>query len=72
MSELKQCPCGQTPSFLIPDTEGTKYAFASGDCCNDWFIEARINYMSGDEAQKLLRESWNSAGRAGDDKEPPK
>ena len=67
MSELKQCPCGTTPSqlFISDIGQGGKWASASGDCCGEWNIEFRTQYhnLNSDECMKLAIEAWNEATR---------
>ena len=64
---LKSCPCGKTPSkLLLFPQSGCKYAMASGDCCNSWFVEFNTGYyeLDSDECMDLAAEDWNNTGRA--------
>lgn len=65
MSNLKQCPCGETPDGLLIVDNGSKWAFVSGNCCNEWNIEFRTHYhrIDSDECMGLAIEAWNSAKR---------
>jgi hypothetical protein len=67
--ELAPCPCGKTPITLaITDTgQGGKYADVVGDCCGEWRIEFRANYLSQDrkECKDLAIAAWNTAPRKG-------
>lgn len=68
MSELKQCPCGKTPTKLeIYDIgQGGKWAMCYGDCCGEWHIEFRTGYFPLDsgEVQERAIDAWNGAPRA--------
>lgn len=49
---LKRCPCGKIPnSLLITEGYNVKWAWVSGDCCNEWNIEFRTNYFRIDTPQ---------------------
>jgi hypothetical protein len=62
---LKPCPCGETPESLHIDQLGTKWAYASGNCCNEWNIEFRLQYETdAEEAQKIAADYWNQTVRA--------
>jgi len=67
MSELKKCPCGETPSKLwITDAgQGGKWAHVAGMCCNEWMIEFRTEYngLDSDKCMELAIENWNEAKR---------
>ena len=67
MSPLNPCPCGKVPTELgiIDSVEGSKYAFAVGNCCGEWHIEFRANYKLPDspECKALACEAWNAAPR---------
>ena len=66
--KLKPCPCGKTPNKLglNYNGQGSKWAVAYGDCCNEWMIEFRTYYkpLDSDECIKLAEEAWNNAPRA--------
>jgi hypothetical protein len=72
MSELKPCPCGKTPSSLLLIDNGAKWAYATGDCCNEWHIEFRTMYnnLESDECMALAFYAWNSARRISDSQKP--
>ncbi len=65
---LAACPCGKVPTSLHIKLsgEGYKYAIASPDCCGDWLIEFRADYLPFDseECQRRAREEWNAAPRS--------
>ena len=65
---IKPCPCGKTPEKLyIHDTgQGGKWANANGDCCGEWEIEFRTDYLDygSDECMALAIAAWNAAPRA--------
>lgn len=67
MSNLKPCPCGRPIDdlFISHTNAGGKWAFVSGDCCGEWMIEFRANYLplESDECKCLAREAWNNAPR---------
>lgn len=66
MTELKPCPCGETPTKLgIDGTGRSKWAFVYGNCCSEWHIEFRTNYAlpNSDECMKLGIYAWNDAPR---------
>lgn len=64
---LAPCPCGgQVKSLHITDAgQGGKFAFVSGDCCDEWMIEFRTNYaaLDSDACKKLAWAAWNNAPR---------
>ncbi len=65
MTELQPCPCGKTPTELHVDSAGVKWAFASGNCCNEWHIEFRNQYAQEyEQIHKLANEAWNRTPRA--------
>jgi hypothetical protein len=69
MSELLPCPCGKTPTALnlYAGHVAGKYACASGNCCDEWFVEFRANYMqlAWDGALKdIATKAWNESPRA--------
>ena len=69
MSDLKPCPCGQTPTelCLYDIAQGWKWVLASGNCCGEWHIEFRGNYSDPNdpepELMELAIESWNEIRR---------
>jgi len=67
MSELLPCPCGEIPTALnITDAnQGSKWAFASGNCCGEWTIEFRTQYrpIDGREVKHLAYVAWNDSPR---------
>ena len=69
MSKLKPCPCGKIPPGLsIQDGDTFRWKQISGTCCQEWWIEARINdheLLIDDMAE----EAWNSAPRGHKDSE---
>lgn len=64
---LKPCPCGSTPNRVLVQAENIrpKFAYCSGDCCGDWWIEFRNNYkdVGGRESNALAEAAWNAAPR---------
>ena len=65
MQNLKPCPCGKIPNSLLIADNGVKWAYAFGDCCNEWHIEFRTAYnpIDSDECMSLAVEAWNIANR---------
>ena len=66
---LKPCPCGETPTELHLDTGNcSKYAYASGDCCNGWSVEFRTNYhtIAAPECMEIAVDCWNETKRNGE------
>ena len=67
MDNLKPCPCGKTPTklYIRDANQGRKWAWCSGDCCDEWNIEFRTQYepYDSDECYKLAVEAWNEAKR---------
>lgn len=67
MSELKKCPCGNTPKKLhILGQDRDKWAWCGcGEC--DWYVEFRNQYclIGSIESQDLAKEAWNNAKREG-------
>lgn len=65
MSDLKRCPCGKTPTSI--GTYGypqSKWMYAVPDCCGEWNIEFRSQYLDeGPELTALAEEAWNNAPR---------
>lgn len=64
---LKKCPCGYFPRELIINDagQGGKYAFVSGDCCDEWLTEFRSDYkdLNSQECMDLAIKAWNNAPR---------
>jgi hypothetical protein len=66
MSDLLPCPCGQTPKeLLIEEGYISKYAYVSGQCCNEWEAQFITNYsaLDSDECMELAIKRWNSLPR---------
>ena len=65
MVKLKSCPCGETPKSLLLVDNGVKWAYATGNCCNEWHVEFRTGYnkLESDECMALAVEAWNLATR---------
>ena len=68
MSDLKQCPCGATPTKLaIVEGSTFRWRVVSGGCCGDWEVEVRVPTV-GPEANEegalaaCVRE-WNAMPR---------
>lgn len=65
--ELKQCPCGKTPTALnlMGNGQGVKWAWASGNCCSEWWIEFRTGYESleSEKCMEYAIKSWNETVR---------
>ena len=68
MSDLKQCPCGATPTKLaIVEGSTFRWRVVSGGCCGDWEVECRVPTV-GPEANEegalaaCVRE-WNAMPR---------
>lgn len=66
MKNLKPCPCGEIPNSLLVADNGAKWAYAYGDCCNEWHIEFRTMYhpIESEECIALAIEAWNEAKRS--------
>ena len=65
--KLNPCPCGQTPTKLdIIGENQAKWSYVSGNCCGEWSIEFRANYMRMHDLKliKLAVQAWNDAPRA--------
>ncbi len=71
MDKLKPCPCGRHVSDVdITDAgQGGKWANVSGNCCGEWTIEFRTQYLdlASPECKALGVEAWNEATRAQED-----
>lgn len=67
MDKLKPCPCGKplTKLFIMDAGQGGKWANTGGDCCGDWIIEFRTDYLALDnpKCMELAIEAWNEAER---------
>ena len=66
MSQLKQCPCGETPESLSTEISSTsKWGFVYGDCCAEWNVEFRTGYYNPGTEAYLMRatDAWNGAKR---------
>jgi hypothetical protein len=65
MQNLKPCPCGKIPDTLLIADNGAKWAYAFGDCCNEWHIEFRTAYNPIDSKECMARAvtAWNLADR---------
>ena len=65
--QIKPCPCGAIPKELLlyDANQGSKYAFVQGDCCGEWMIEFRSNYLDleSDECKELALLAWNGSSR---------
>ena len=68
MSELRECPCGRPIDDIIITENGLggKWAWVSGNCCGEWSIEFRTNYLNinSDECRQLAVAAWNYAPRS--------
>ena len=65
--QLKQCPCGKTPTKLdITETLYGKWIDIMGNCCGEWTIEARNGYSKGDDMMKNAITAWNNVPRWND------
>lgn len=73
MSEIKPCPCGQTPTVLVfEEGQSSKWGLVRGSCCHEWMIEFRTGYNQRlpqhlPELQRLMLEAWNAAARASEE-----
>ena len=69
--DLRPCPCGKTPALLsVMEGGSCKWAFVSGDCCGEWYVEFRTQYkeLDSDECYALAVEAWNRTDRANDNR----
>ena len=68
MSDLKPCPCGQTPQELHVTGEhsGSKWAYCYGSCCGQWEIEFYNGYneYGNEESMSHAVEAWNENPRS--------
>lgn len=66
-TKLKPCPCGQVPEKLAIGEagQGSKWALAYGDCCNEWMIEFRTRYepLDSEACMQFAIEAWNNSPR---------
>lgn len=64
---IQPCPCGEIPKELsiAENGQGIKYAECCGDCCGEWSIEFRTNYLdlNSRNLMKLAIKAWNNAPR---------
>ena len=64
---LMPCPCGRPIDklFISDSGQGQKYANVSGNCCGEWMIEFRTNYLDFDsiDCMDLAIKAWNNAPR---------
>lgn len=71
MTKFKRCPCGQIPLSLGLnfDHDKPKWGRVVGNCCGEWEIEYRNQYLSHDspEAMEKAIEAWNGAKRWDDE-----
>ncbi len=65
MTILKQCPCGKVPNSLtvFDGNQGCKYHYVMPDCCNEWFIEFRAQYLDIDQCMDIAIKAWNETTR---------
>ena len=65
--ELAICPCGKTPTAILIDRESnhSKWAFAYGDCCGQWYIQFQAGYLDDDspELKQAAQIAWNNTPR---------
>ena len=62
--KLAKCPCGKTPTNLATQQMTGRYYYATGDCCQEWIIEYRVEYGSAQtEADTAAIDAWNNASR---------
>ena len=66
MPNLKRCGCGAVPNTLtITPGDTCKWAWVSGDCCGEWYVEFRTDYkpLESDACMRLAIFAWNDAPR---------
>ena len=64
MNKLKPCPCGKTPENVSVYPGNTcKWAYVTGDCCQEWHLEFRTYFKDGEELMRLAVEAWNEGPR---------
>lgn len=65
-SELKPCPCGETPNRLLTSKSPSgRVGYASASCCTWWqvsFGAYGIDLWS-DDFKEIAQIAWNSAPR---------
>lgn len=65
--KIAVCPCGKIPTAIgiYGDNQVQKWAFAVPDCCGEWMIEFRSNYLHPESAEckELAIRAWNDAPR---------
>ena len=64
--KLARCPCGEVPARLVIQlVDGMEWAFVSGSCCGDWWVECRADYKAPDspKSRSLAAQAWNDAPR---------
>lgn len=70
MRNLKGCPCGAYPEKLCINGphDTPKWAYVSGDCCDEWMIEFRNDYhdIGSIDSLDLAVQAWNGAPRGGE------
>lgn len=71
---IKRCPCGEYPNSLFinqatpSDTyNGSKYSYVSGNCCGEWEVEFRSNYLEGAALYSVAKDAWNKIKRWDDE-----
>jgi len=74
IEDLRPCPCGETPEALtLVEGSSCKWAFVSGNCCNEWLIEFRTDYCNLDASEPEIEErmiaAWNNAPRKEEENE---
>ena len=66
--KLAKCACGKNPTdvSIYDATQGGKWANVQGNCCGEWMIEFRTNYLAldSDECKELAIAAWNDADRS--------
>jgi hypothetical protein len=63
-AEIAKCPCGKTPAHLDVDNYSVKWTTVAGDCCGEWTVEFRSQYLElGPELDALALKAWNGATR---------
>lgn len=64
-TELRPCPCGKVPTEIhINEGGSVKWAWASGNCCDEWHTEFRTFYtVEPDELMGYAVAGWNAAPR---------
>jgi hypothetical protein len=60
-----RCPCGKVPDAIIVECqERAKWGRVMGNCCAEWSLEFKNNYMSDpQETQRRASKAWNEAPR---------